>query len=90
MGGKKMDRKKQSLLSRSTKRKASIKKLSRKPVIKHVDVDAIKESFKNASKAQSAKKKLKAEDTAETGSKTSAKDSKTSKRQKTAKEKTKG
>ena len=88
MGGKKMDRKKQSLLSRSTKRKASIKKLSRKPVIKHVDVDAIKESFKNASNAQSAKKKLKAEDTAETGSKTSAKDSKTSKRQKTAKEKT--
>jgi hypothetical protein len=52
MGGKKIDRKKQSLLSRSAKRKSTIKKLSRKPVIKKVDIEAIKESFKKNPKAE--------------------------------------
>ncbi len=61
MGGKKIDRKKQSLLSRSAKRQASIKKLTHKPVIKHVDIEAIKESFKQAAKAHSAKKVPKAD-----------------------------
>jgi hypothetical protein len=46
MSGKKIDRKKQSLLSRAAKRRSSIKKLTRKPVIRLVDLDAIKESFK--------------------------------------------
>ena len=52
MGGKKIDRKKQSLLSRSAKRKSTIKKLSHKPVIKKVDIEAIKESFKKSLKAE--------------------------------------
>jgi hypothetical protein len=46
MGGKKIDRKKQSLLSRASKRQETIKKLSHKPVIKKVDIEAIKESFR--------------------------------------------
>lgn len=56
MGGKKIDRKKQALLSRSAKRKATIKKLTHKPVIKLVDVDALKESFnKKGTKKQKTK-----------------------------------
>ncbi len=65
MGGKKIDRKKQSLLSRSAKRQASIKKLTHKPVIKHVDIEAIKESFKHSTPAHSSKKESKAEVTTE-------------------------
>jgi hypothetical protein len=52
MGGKKIDRKKQTLLSRAAKRKATIKNLSHKPVIKKVDIEAIKESFKKLPKPQ--------------------------------------
>ncbi|HLF36144.1 MAG TPA: hypothetical protein VI583_18005 [Cyclobacteriaceae bacterium] len=48
MSGKKIDRKKQSLLSRSSKRNATIKKLTHKPVIKKIDIEAIKSSFKTA------------------------------------------
>ena len=61
MGGKKIDRKKQSLLSRSAKRKATIKKLTHKPVIKLVDAEAIKESFKKGSKHHKSKAEPKAE-----------------------------
>ncbi len=48
MSGKKIDRKKQSLLSRSAKRGANIKKLTFKPVLRNVDIEAIKNSFKKA------------------------------------------
>ena len=61
MGGKKIDRKKQSLLSRSAKRKATIKKLTHKPVIKLVDAEAIKASFKKGTKHHKAKADPKAE-----------------------------
>jgi hypothetical protein len=61
MAGKKIDRKKQSLLSRSSKRQATIKKLTHKPVIKHVDVAAIKESFKKTTKHHKAKEEPKPE-----------------------------
>ena len=61
MGGKKIDRKKQSLLSRSAKRKSTIKKLTHKPVIKHVDVEAIKESFKKSPKRHKVKEEHKTE-----------------------------
>ena len=46
MSGKKIDRKKQSLLSRAAKRGANIKKLTHKPVLKNVDIEAIKKTFK--------------------------------------------
>ena len=52
MTAKKIDRKKQTLLSRAAKRKLTIKKLSRKPVIRKVDIEAIKESFKKLQKAE--------------------------------------
>lgn len=53
MGGKKIDRKKQSLLSRAAKRQALIKRLTHKPVIKNVDIEAMKESFKKPAKVPS-------------------------------------
>ena len=67
MGGKKIDRKKQALLSRSAKRKATIKKLTHKPVIKLVDVDVMKESFnKKGTRHHKAKGENKAETAVET------------------------
>ena len=56
MGGKKIYRKKQSLLSRAATRKALIKKLTHKPVIKNIDIEAIKESFRKAAEAHAHKK----------------------------------